>query len=155
MVSTDGSARTRSQSTRPISRPVASPACSTRRTLCRRFAAERGPAVGGEVEPRAPRDQLAHVARPVLHEDADRRFVAQPVAGAHRVLGVQRRAVVVADRRGDAALRVAGVAFGRLGLGEDEHAADRRQADGGAQAGDPPPTITNAGSLVALKRVLS
>ena len=49
---------------------------------------------------------------------------------------MQRRAVVGPDGRGDAALRVAGVALRRVGLGEDEHAPDRRERDRGAQAGD-------------------
>ena len=136
MVSTDGSARTRSQSTRPISRPVASPACSTRRTLC---AASR-PSAGrpsASRSNRAPHSISSRTyVRPVLDQHAHRRLVAQAVAGADRVGGVQRRAVVVAHRRGDAALRVAGVAFGGFRLGEDEHAARRREPDRGAQAGD-------------------
>ena len=79
----------------------------------RRFEPERRLAVRVAIEPRAPVDQLAHVARAFLDEHAHGRFVAQPVAGADRVGGVQRRAVVGADRRRDAALRVAGVALGR------------------------------------------
>ena len=41
-VVTRGSCDARSQSTRPISRPVASRACSTRRTLCAAFAPSAG-----------------------------------------------------------------------------------------------------------------
>ena len=49
---------------------------------------------------------------------------------------MQLGAVVGANRRGDAALRVAGVAFGRVRLGEDQHAADRRERNRGAQPRD-------------------
>ena len=113
MVSTDGSAPTRSHSARPISRPVASPACSTRRTLCAASSPSASSSVGVAIEARAPVDQLADVARALLDEHADGGLVAQAVAGADRVGGVQLGAVVGADRRGDAALRVAGVALGR------------------------------------------
>ena len=37
------------------------------------------------------------------------------------------------ERRRDAALCVPGVAFGRIRLGQNEHAADRRKRDGSAQ----------------------
>ena len=49
---------------------------------------------------------------------------------------MQRRRVVVADGRRDAALRVAGVALGRFGLGQDEHAARGRQTDRRSQSRD-------------------
>ena len=102
----------------------------------RRLAAERRPAVGVAVEPRAPLEQLAHVRAGLLDE---RRGPPPRRTGRRRRESCRPRAapaVVVADRRGDAALRVAGVAFGRFGLGEDEHAARRRQPDRRAQAGD-------------------
>jgi hypothetical protein len=44
--------------------------------------------------------------------------------------------IVGADGGGDAALRVAGVAFAGLGLREDEDVAGARQLGGGAQRGD-------------------
>ena len=102
----------------------------------RGFERERRTAAAVAIEPRAPVDQLAHVARALVAQDRHRRRIAQPVAGAHRVSGMQRGAVVGADRRGDAALRVAGVAFGRVRLGQDQHPADRRERDRGAQARD-------------------
>ena len=136
MVFTDGRARTRSHSVRPISRPVASPACSTRRTLC---AASR-PSAGRPSAPRsncAPHSSSSRTyVRSRFDQHRDRRLVAEAVAGAHGVGGVQRRRVVVAHRRRDAALRVAGVALGRFGLGEDQDAAGRRQTDRRAQPGD-------------------
>jgi hypothetical protein len=49
---------------------------------------------------------------------------------------VECRAVVVAHRCGDAALRVAGVALGGFGFGEHQDAADAGEADRGAQSGD-------------------
>jgi 3-dehydroquinate synthase len=94
---------------------------------------ERGPAARIEIESRAPVDELAHVARTFLDEDAHRRFVAQAVAGARRVGCVQRRRVVVSNRGGNAALRVSGVALGRIGLGENEHASGGSEANRGAQ----------------------
>ena len=50
---------------------------------------------------------------------------------------MQRRRVVVADRRGDAALRVAGVALRGVRFRQDDDAAGRRESDRGAQARDP------------------
>ena len=51
----------------------------------------------------------------------------RPAPGAQRVLGVQRRAVVVGERRGDAALRVPAVRGRDRRLREQEHVASRRQ----------------------------
>ena len=112
----------RRQSTRPISRPVASRACSTRRTLCAPSRPSAASPSASRSNARAPLDQLADVARPFLDQHAHRALVAQAVAGGDRVGRVQLRRIVGADRGGDAALRVAGVALARLGLGEDEHA---------------------------------
>ena len=49
---------------------------------------------------------------------------------------MERGAVVVCDRGGDAALGVAGVALGGLGFGEHEDAASRRETDRRAQPRD-------------------
>ena len=114
-----GRPATRCHSARPISRPVASAACSTRRALCAASMRKRELAVGIAIEARAPLDQLADVARAVLDEHLHGPLVAQPVAGGDRVGGVQRRRIVGADRGGDAALRVAGVALAWLRLGQD------------------------------------
>jgi hypothetical protein len=102
----------------------------------RAFAAKREPALGITIEPRPPLDQLAHVAHAVFDQHPYRRFIAQAVAGGDRVGGVQRRGVVGAHCRGDAALRVAGVALSRIGLGEHEHVAGAREIGGGAKAGN-------------------
>ena len=88
------------------------------------------------LEARAPVEQLAHVRRPLLDEHAYGLLVAQPVARANRVGRVQLRTVVVADRRGDAALRVAGVALVRIGLRQHGDAPGRRERDGRPQSRD-------------------
>src|SRR5262249_15813113 len=80
-------------------------------------------------------DELAHVARAFADAHAHRRFVAQAIAGADRVRLVQRRAVIVANRRRDPALRVAGVALSRIRLRQDEHAAGSRHRDRRAPTG--------------------
>ena len=118
-----GSRATRSQSTRPISRPVASCACSTRRTLCAPSMASAGCAVGVAIERGAPLDQLADVPRAVLdeHLHGARRRTGHRRRQSCR--GMQLRRVVRADGRSNTALRVAGVAFARLGFGQDEHVA--------------------------------
>jgi hypothetical protein len=102
----------------------------------RGLAREIERAVRLAIERRPPVDQLAHVARPLVDEDADGVVVAEAVAGGNRVGEVQRRRVVGADRRGDAALRVAGAAGAGIGFRQDEHAAVRRELDGRAQAGN-------------------
>ena len=76
----------------PISRPVASCACSTRRTLCAAFARQRRLSVGIAIERHAPLDQLANVAGSVLAPARRPPLVAQAVAGSQRVGAVQRRA---------------------------------------------------------------
>ena len=47
-----------------------------------------------------------------------------------------RGRVAGADRGGNAALRVAGVALGGIGFGEDQHVAGEREIGGGAKARD-------------------
>ncbi|HZW73355.1 MAG TPA: hypothetical protein VFF43_07395, partial [Caldimonas sp.] len=100
------------------------------------FTAARKLPVGVTIEPRSPVDKLLHVFDAVVDEHTHDRFVAQTVAGFHRVGGVQLGTIVIAERDGDASLRVARVAFGGLGLRQNQYAAHRRQRDRGAQAGD-------------------
>ena len=104
----------RSQSTRPISRPVASPTCSDARTLWAPSMPSAGRPHCVAIERRAPLEQLPHVPRPFLDEHAHGRLVAEAVAGRDRVARVQAGRVVGTDGRRDAALRVAGVALGRI-----------------------------------------
>ena len=59
----------------------------------------------------------------LFDEHAHRLAVAQAVAGRHRVGRVQLGRIVRADGRRDAALRVAGIALARLGLGQDQDVA--------------------------------
>ena len=102
----------------------------------RAFAAERGRAVGVAIEVGAPVEELAHVVRPLVDEHLDRRHVAQAGAGLERVVAVQVDAVVGPQRRGNAALRVSGVALGAVGLGDQQDRAVRHQVNGRTQAGD-------------------
>ena len=88
----------------------------------RRLAPERRAGRRVAIERRAPLDQLADVARSLVRQHVDGVGHAQAVAGGDRVARVQLRRIVRADGRGDAALRVAGVALARIGLGEDDDA---------------------------------
>ena len=73
---------TRAQSARAISRPVASCACSTRRTLCAPSRPRAGAAVGIPIERDAPLDQLAHVPRALVDEHLDRLASHSPAPAA-------------------------------------------------------------------------
>ena len=108
--------RRASRATRPISRPVASCACSTRRTLCAPSLASAGCPSAVAIELHAPLDQLADVSRTVLDQHWTARVVAEAVAGGHRVGGVQFGRIVRAERRGNATLRITGIAFVRIRL---------------------------------------
>ena len=88
------------------------------------------------IEARAPLEQLVDVADAVLDQHVDRGLDAQAIARGDGVGGVLLGRVAGADGGGNAALRVAGVAFGGIGLGEDEHVAGQREIGGGAKAGD-------------------
>ncbi len=88
------------------------------------------------VEPRADLHELAHAVRALVHEDAHGLLVAEARAGGDGVLEVQLGRILLADGRGDAALREE---RGRLlegGLGEQADAPAARGADGGREAGD-------------------
>src|SRR6185436_11734129 len=93
-------------------------------------------AVGVAIEARAPVEQLLHVRRPFLDEHAHGVLVAEAVAGLDGVGGVERGTVVAAERDGNAALGVAGVAFGGFALRENQDAADGREGNRRAQPGD-------------------
>ena len=88
------------------------------------------------VELRAPFDKLLNGRRRLFHQYAHGRRIAQPVASHHGVLLVQQHFVVVAQRRGDAALGVLGGRLLQAVLGNDEHGTGFRQFDGGAQPGN-------------------
>src|SRR5207237_9072547 len=65
-----------------------------------------------------------------FHEHGNRRLVAQPVTGGHRVGKVTRGTVVRAHRGGDAPLRVPGIPLAPTALREDKdvaRAAQRRR----------------------------
>ena len=103
----------------------------------RGFAAERGPAVSLAIEPGAPLRQFLDVveARPRrAPAPPPRRTIRRRRGSCPRREG--RRAVVGTDSRGDAALRVTGVALGGIRLGEDEDAAGSRERERRAQPRD-------------------
>ena len=90
---TVGSCDARSHRTRPISRPVASRACSTRRTLCAPSHRQRRRAVGSTIERRAPATSARGRKRgPSSTSTLTAALVAQTVAGRQRVGGMQRPA---------------------------------------------------------------
>ena len=101
----------------------------------RAFAGE-GDLGAGAIELRAPLDQLFDARRAFFHQDARGLFVAQAVAGLQRVLQMQADFIVIAERGGDAALRVLRVGLRDLALGQTQHAARGRQFHRGPQAGD-------------------
>ena len=74
-------------------------------------------------ESRAERDQLAHRVGAVAHDGFDRVPVAQPGAGAQRVVDVRLERVVDAPYAGDSALRVGGVGLVARGLGQHRNGA--------------------------------
>ena len=102
----------------------------------RALAAERELAGWFAIEARATGHQLARVAHAVFDQHANRRLQAQPITGRHGVGRMQVWRVARAQRRGDAALRVAGVALGGIGLGENEDVTGQRQIGGRAQSRD-------------------
>src|SRR4029079_3913624 len=99
--------------------------------------AKRQPAVLIAVEVRAPVNEFAHIARSFFNEDPHRALVAETRAGLERVVSMTIGTVIGAECGGYATLRIPGVAFSRVGFGEDDDAADRRERDGRAQSSDP------------------
>ncbi len=102
----------------------------------RAFAAKRRPAVGIAIELGAPVEQFADVVRSFADQHFDGGDVAEPGPRLERVVAVKLDAVVVAERRGDAALRVAGVALSAVGLGHQHDVAVAYEMNRGAKAGD-------------------
>ena len=80
--------------------------------------------------------QFPNVARSFVHQHVDRVGHAKSVARRHRVARMQLGRVVCAERRGDAALRVAGIALSRIGLGENHDVAGLGERDRGTQTGN-------------------
>ena len=103
----------------------------------RAFASQGGPAVGITIERDAPIQQLPDIAGSLGDHDIHRVGIAEPGARIERVGHVQRRGVVRAHRRGNAALRVAGVALGAAGFGEEQHLSASDEIGRGAKARNP------------------
>src|SRR5918996_6087357 len=102
----------------------------------RAFGCERRLTIGIAIEARAPLGELACVARTFFAQHTNGAFVAQSVAGGHRILSVQLGRIVLADRSSDAALRVLGITFARVGFRDDDDVAGRRELDRGAEPRD-------------------
>ncbi len=118
-------------------RPVVSRACSTRRTLC---AASRARAMSpfGCRSNAAPQSiSSVDVVRPCPTRMRTASRSHRPSPAASVSCEVQLGIVVVADRGGDAALRVAGVALGRRRLGQQQHLAGLRQLQRRPERGNP------------------
>ena len=87
-------------------------------------------------EARAERDQLAHRVGAVAHDGFDRVPIAQPGAGAQRIVDVRLERVVDAPYAGDSALRVGGVGLVARGLGQHRDGAGLGRLDREHQSGD-------------------
>src|SRR5690606_38889964 len=83
-----------------------------------------------------PVDQLAYAGRPLTDEHGDGRRIREAIAGDVRVLRVQRRRVVIADRSGNAALGEPRAAGAWIRLRQDDDAPVRDEFNGGPQAGN-------------------
>ena len=101
------------------------------------FTAQCWMSRGIGVEGGAPLHELPHVARPFANEHVHRLRQTQAVARGERVLRVKIWRVVRADCRSDAALRVAGIALARIGLGQDDDTAGLGERDRRTQTGNP------------------
>jgi 3-dehydroquinate synthase len=104
-------------------------------TVCR-FHGERRLSIRTAIESGAPRHQLSHESRTILDENLYRARIAEPIAGGHRVRGMQLRRVAGADSGRNASLRVTGIAFFGSGFGQDEHVAVSGDFRRRAQRGD-------------------
>ena len=91
------------------------------------FAAEVWPAIGSVLELHAPRDEFGDPGGAGFDDVADRREVAESVAGGERILDVAGEVVGLVGDAGDAALRPVGV---RFGAGLLRHDGDRMTAFG-------------------------
>ena len=93
-------------------------------------------AVGMAIEGRAPLDELSNEVGAIRDEDIHGSLVAQTSTRANRVGGMKLDRVVGRDGRRNAALREPRTARARIGFRQHEHAAFRRELDGGAQPGN-------------------
>jgi hypothetical protein len=87
------------------------------------------------VKLRSPLDEFLNALGPLFDEHASGGNIYESVTGFDGVLKVQLDFVIVAERNGDASLRVLRVAFADLLLGNHEHASRISQANRGAQSG--------------------
>ena len=87
------------------------------------------------VERGAPLDQFLNRRRTLFHQRAHGDAVAETVAGKQGVLFVQFDLIIIAERDGDAALRVFGGGFPEAVLGDHQHRTRLGEFNGGAQPG--------------------
>lgn len=101
----------------------------------RAFAGEHQFAIFA-VEGGSPGEKLFDALRALFYEDAGGFGIDETVACGEGVFVVERDVFVSADGYGDATLRVGGIGFGELFLGDDEDGARPGEADGCAETGD-------------------
>lgn len=97
---------------------------------------ERWLPVRAAIEPDAPFHQFANEAGAVFNEHLHRLRIAEAVAGGDRVSRMQLRRVAGTNGRGNASLRVTGVAFLGARFGQDKHIAVSGEFGGRAKRGD-------------------
>jgi hypothetical protein len=88
------------------------------------------------IELDTPIDELLYVSNAVFYQHSYRSFVAQPVAGGHRVGEVFLWRIFRSNGRGDTALCQTSIAVSRIGLGKDQHATMRREIKCSAETGN-------------------
>lgn len=130
------------------------------------FDRQRRPPIRTAIELHTPVEQFCHVAGAVLHQRPHGGRIAEAVSRSQGVAQVEVRRVIAADRGGNPALGIAGVAFVRFGLGEDENVAGTAQFQRRAKCGDtaandekgrndaailPPAPMTSSGTPVAAR----
>src|SRR5262245_65615853 len=88
------------------------------------------------IEIRSPGDQLLHIAWAFFDEHSNCALITEPRTRLEGVFRMKVRTVARTKRRRNAALCVPSVAFGRIRLRENQHAADGRERDRRSQTGD-------------------
>ena len=90
----------------------------------------------GAVELGTDLGELAHAGRPLVDQNADRLLLAEAGSGADRILEVQLGRILIAERRGDAALGQEGGRVAQHALADQRDLPFARRAHGRRQAGD-------------------
>ena len=143
--------RTMADTSSSTTLPVASPPACTTRPRMRGFEATQHVALRVTIEMHARGGELPHTVGALAGQYLHGTGLAQTMPRGHRVYCVQFRVVVGEDRRGDAALRMVGVGFHQVGLGDQRHVLagiGHRQRRG--RPATPAPTTTISALLIVL-----